>query len=98
METLKEMKTYLKETAVTIRSKKSERKGAKFGWVQGLDDLRYRYRHCHLAYCLLRGRTMEQIERSCRTDNLPDENYVDSLMKPVQIRWKEMQEELETNV
>ena len=37
----------------------------------------WEFRHRHIAYCLLRGRTIEQIERKVRDDNQRDENLVE---------------------
>lgn len=37
----------------------------------------WEFRHRHIAYCLLRGRTMEQIERKTREDNHPSERLID---------------------
>lgn len=98
LETLRDLKEALKEAAVEIRNKKAKRKGAPYGRVAGLDDLRYKYRHHHIAYCLIRGRSMEEIERTCRTDNYPDSSYVDRIMKPINLRWEELKrQELVTN-
>ena len=58
-----------------------------------LGHIRYEFRHRHIAYCLLRGRKMEQIENTkrcsnekghCYTCNHPDMKYVDKLMKEAQ--------------
>lgn len=37
----------------------------------------WEFRHRHVAYCLLRGRTIEQIERKVREDNQRDESLVE---------------------
>ncbi len=44
-----------------------------------LHVLRYEYRHRHIAYCLFRGRTMEQVERSNRQGNKPNDSYLEQL-------------------
>lgn len=44
-----------------------------------LSVLKYEYRHRHIAYCLFRGRTMEQIERSNRQGNEPSDSYLEKL-------------------
>lgn len=99
MKTLKELKAYLKETAVEIRNKKAQRKGAPYGRVAGLEGLRYDYRHHHIAYCLIRGKEMEEIERKCRVDNYPDELFVKSIMNPIIRHWEKQKKlELEANV
>ena len=40
---------------------------------------KYEYRHKHIAYCQLRGRLREQIERPALW-NLPNEDYILELM------------------
>lgn len=64
MKTMKEVKEYLKETAVEIRKKKNQRKESTYGYVFGLDTLRSSYRDTHIAYCLLRGTPAEKIEHN----------------------------------
>lgn len=59
---LKKMKAELKVQALEIRKLKSTRKECANGYVSGLESARYDYRAKHIAYCLLRGRTLEQIE------------------------------------
>ena len=93
IETLKDLKEALKEAAVEIRNKKSKRKGSLYGVVAGLDDLRYQYRHHHIAYCLIRGRSMEEIERKCAYDNMPDTYYIDRLMKPIILHWENLKKQ-----
>ena len=44
-----------------------------------LMDLGSEYRHRHIAYCLLRGREYEEIERKCRDDNKPNFKYIEEL-------------------
>lgn len=44
-------------------------------------DCKYHYRHMHLAYCLLRGRTMEQMEPNIRKGNEPNEKLIDTYVK-----------------
>ena len=41
--------------------------------------LKHEYRHKHIAYCLLRGRKYEEIERTCRDDHKPDFGYIDRI-------------------
>lgn len=45
---------------------------------------RYHYRHLHIARCLLKGRTMEQIEPVVRDLRQRDEKLIASLME----KWK----------
>ena len=41
-----------------------------------LNKLRWEYRHKHIAYCLMRGRTIEQIEGKTRDDNRRDDELI----------------------
>ena len=59
------LKEELKQLKIEIRTLKSKRKTSDCGYVSGLDHERYIARHKHLAYCLMRGRTYEQIEEKC---------------------------------
>lgn len=69
---LKIMKAELKVLAIEIRELKNQRKPMK-GYVPGLSSSQYSYRINHIARCLLRGRTMEQIENKHRDPN--DQNH-----------------------
>ena len=44
----------------------------------------YHYRHLHITRCLLKGRTIEQIEPFTREDNKRDEKYLEKLM----LKWQ----------
>ncbi len=98
MKTLKELKEYLKDTAVEIRNKKNKRKGSLHGRVAGLDNLRFTCRHYHLAYCMLRGTDRYAVEATCRRDNYPNMDYVKRIMKNVEDHWAESQKEQEAHV
>lgn len=68
------MKDELKQLAKEIHEWKGNRKQDKrallkmeLNEVQGKIDWRQdEFRHIHIAYCMLRGRTYEQIENHCR--------------------------------
>jgi len=75
-QTIKKMKSELKEMAQEIRSLKSQRKGSPYGYVPGLQSARSRFRIKHIAYCLLRGRTPEQIENKHRDPSNYEHKYV----------------------
>lgn len=79
-EILNEMKSELKILANDIRKLKGKRKESPYGLVNGLFRLRYEFRHNHIAYCLMRGTSLERIELP-REDNLPNETYIDSIIK-----------------
>lgn len=60
---IKHYKLDLKTLAEKIREYKSKRKGAPCGYVSGLSKVQRDFRYKHIAYCMLRGRTYEQIEQ-----------------------------------
>ena len=82
----KEFKNKLKVDAKKIRELKAKRKTVRNGLVIGLIYLREDYRHHHIAYCLLRGRTMEQIEKKCAKDNMPCVDWVKQIRKIWEIK------------
>jgi hypothetical protein len=63
MRNIQLLKQFVKDTASQIRAIK-------------LLKLQYEYRHHHIAYCELRGRTRLQIEPKTREHNEPNENYI----------------------
>jgi len=85
-ELLQEVKGQLKEWAIEIRSLKATRKQDKRGG-RSLDDiendirkLKFKFRHHHIAYCEMRGRTREQIEQPAE-GNYPDQYTVTNIKK-----------------
>ena len=42
---------------------------------------KYEFRHEHIAYCLARGRSYEQVEQKVRENNEPDEEYIRELLE-----------------
>ena len=81
-----ELKQQIKELAKDIKEKKGLRKESEYGFVEGLLRLRYEARHIHIAYCLLAGRTMEEIEAKTREDNAPNMTYVNQIMANIEPR------------
>ena len=79
---LKELKSELKSLAEKIRIKRAEYKAAQRAGTPAYspDHLSYTYRHKHIVYCLLRGRTREQIENKVNDHNKPDEDYIQELL------------------
>lgn len=65
-------KTHLKKLALEIRTLKKARTLAPNGFVRGLASLQEDFRVHHIVRCLLRGRTIEQIENN-RTKKPNDE-------------------------
>jgi len=72
--TLLNMKSSLKSLAETIRQGRREHKARCY-------QERYEFRHLHLAYGLLRGRTMEQMEYKTRESNKRDQKKLDRLLE-----------------
>ena len=83
--TYKELKEKLKTLAKEIKDMKGQRKQVPNGYVAGLDSARYRFRHHHIAYCMLRGRTRDEIERPADY-NRPNETYISEIMATVKPR------------
>lgn len=83
---LVELKTYLKTLAVAIQRGKSVRKPHLYATAsdeikadrQNLYYNRYEFRHLHIAYCELRGRSREQIENPSE-NNKPNTEYINQL-------------------
>ena len=69
-------KMFQKARAGTIRKGKNLRKEMLDGYVPDLCGWRFDFRHNHIAYCELRGRKREEIERKVRPDNKPDEEKI----------------------
>ena len=90
METIKNiwtLKKELKQLAAELRTeraelKKEQREGKVEASIRQYTILKKRknYRHRHIAYCLLRGRTYEQIESHCRQGNEPDQTLIQELI------------------
>jgi len=87
MKNIQKLKKELKTKAQTIREtrarlKEAQQNGSHFkaGTMQcGILSLKRDYRHHHIAYSELRGRTREQIEQYCRTGNKPHEATIQSI-------------------
>lgn len=63
---------------------------AAYKLLSSVEKARYEFRHKHIAYCLLRGRSLQQIENKgvrCQTEkhawgcNCPNMNYIKELME-----------------
>jgi len=83
----KELKNLLKKLAIEIKETKSKHKevqrkqrggGSDYEW--SLHRKSYDYRHYHIAYSELRGKTRDQIEKP-KEDNLPNEDIIASIKK-----------------
>jgi len=81
--TFKELKNKIKEEqkslAQKIKEQKKTRKDKVFGFVHGLDENRWTYRHKHIAYCQLFNRTpYNMIEISC--NDKPSKHVIENYM------------------
>lgn len=86
---LKELKEELKLIAINIRKLKADKKeyqrgngGSSGSFSYMISRMKWEYRHKHIVYCLLRGRTMEQIEKKNRPFPFgcsPDQNLIQTL-------------------
>jgi len=79
------LKQFNKDTASQIRKIRSQYKEAQRsggyisvsnGFLFQLLKLQYDYRHHHIAYCELRGKTRLEIESKIREHNEPNEEYI----------------------
>lgn len=81
------IKFQLKELAADIRRLKASRREAArsqdyslLGTIQyNIIERKFSYRSNHIAYCEVRGRTYEQIERNPSTE--PNRYHIDSIKK-----------------
>jgi len=90
-EKVKSLRLQLKSFAITIREKKDTRKSVPDGYVIGLDGMRFDYRVYHIIYCLLRGRSLAQIE-SNRLTNPPDSSGYNEIYLRMMVKknWLEL--------
>jgi len=85
MKPLSELKNELKALSVTIRELKSHRpQGNRGTWkIEDLDNeigrTSWITRHKHIAYCLMRGRSYDKIERYTREGNYPNFKLVQEI-------------------
>ena len=87
MKKIYELKQVLKEKAANLKDAKKRLKeeqrngsGYKASLMQaGLVSLKRDYRHHHVAYCELRGRTREQIEKPRPTTEALSEYQLDAI-------------------
>ena len=80
--TKSELKQYLKALAIEISALRKTRKSVPYGYVAGLQNKSYDYRHHHIAYCLFRGRTLEQIEKPAE-GNACSMPYVERILETI---------------
>ena len=83
-ERILKIKEELKAEAKKIRRLKIDCKNTQRGihtgekvWQEDVSRARYVWRHKHIAYCLLRGRKIEDIERKVREGNEPNQRLIE---------------------
>ena len=83
-ESIAAYKQHQKDLAVTVREEKN-----RSGYSSKKKQLSYRFRHYHIAYCLLRGKKYEQVELSVRSfldpqgkvhRNDPDKTFIENIL------------------
>jgi len=91
MRNIDKLKLYLKETANQIRITREHHKEAQrdgqsnraHKLLRELQGLQYEYRHHHIAYCELRGRTRDEIEtlptNANKEYNHPNDSYINNI-------------------
>lgn len=83
-----EIKERLKNYATEIRTLKGKRKLQNRGKLNLSEieskilNLKYHFRHIHIALCEVRGRTREQIEKPA-IHNTPNQSYIDQIKKEI---------------
>lgn len=84
---IKELKSLLKELAAHNRKYKAMYKDCQRGkvkwedlWAFSRSGPQGNYRYMHIAYCLLRGRTYEQIENKVKPGNEPSWSAIEAVM------------------
>jgi type I site-specific restriction-modification system R (restriction) subunit len=91
MEALKNYQTLkqeLKQLAVELKTDKIDIKNTQKECGPGSASIlqyqirkkKHIYRHKHIAYSMMRGRTYEQIESKCRENNKSDQNLIRELI------------------
>ena len=87
MRNIDKLKAYKKKTAEEIRTTRLQYKEAQrtkepittiWKLLAQLNRLKYEYRHHHIAYCELRGRTRDRIERP-NDKHQPNESYINEI-------------------
>lgn len=82
-----EIKTMLKSEAKELRTLKFTCREAQrnhtFDWQldRKLRKTRNEWRHKHIAFCLLKGRTIDEIEQYCSEDNKRDDALIEKYKK-----------------
>lgn len=81
-EVKEQLKTWAKEIRLLkISRKQDKRENRELYEIEGdIFKLKYKYRHCHIAYCEMRGTSREKIEKPAE-NNWPNENEIGKIKK-----------------
>lgn len=79
----KEIKERLKSYAKEIRTLKNRRKETCGSEEDKILQLKYHFRHIHIALCETRGRKREEIEKPS-IHNPANQSYIDKIKKEIQ--------------
>ena len=82
------LKLELKQAALELRATKADIKatqkehgsGAACTQQYTILKMKRSYRHKHIAYSMMRGKTYEQIEPKCREGNEPDHKLIQEII------------------
>jgi hypothetical protein len=77
-----ELKSLAKEITTNRKLYKQAQREGKSLWNIRVPSYEFRYKH--IVYCMLRGRTIEQIERSHKPGKEPNMPYIEMMIKKVQ--------------
>ena len=78
-----ELRQYYKDrNALKFEKFKEKYDGREcFSIEKDIRKAKYEFRHQHITYCLVRGRSYEQIEQKVRENNEPNEDYINELLE-----------------
>lgn len=85
MSKISNLKKYLKEQAVLIKTNRTELKtfqkqnnGYDNGFFKTIKNISTNYRYYHIAYSLLKGKNYDQIEKPAE-NNKPDMSFIEEI-------------------
>jgi len=90
-----ELKQLAKDLRIQKNLFKSKQREGTDSWtdLRNKDQLKFEYRHRHIARCLLRGTSYESIEPKVRLGNEPNMDTVESFKKEYLSRLEEVSNE-----
>jgi len=93
-------KEYQKTQALLIRTAKSKRKSVQYGYIPELGPMRHNYRLKHIAYCEVRGRSRDQIEKPSIGKKLSqnDERSIESIKRTLSWDIEHFERERESRI